>query len=336
MIFVSQFSIECRMKTEQIAHIRTAMNRCGKDGKPFFFAINFEVSSGIFIENPMEQHEVFFEIRGVGNKSEEKFLRENYFFKPQPVEKNIYHDMFSKMQTAFESGVISVANLTVKTPLLTDLSLSEIFAKSTSLYQVFVPNKFVCFSPEQFVKIADGKIFTNPMKGTIDAALPDAERLILNSEKEQREHGLVVEMVKGELQSVATNVRINKYRYIDKIKTEEREILQVSSEVVGDLSADYQSQLGDIVFQLLPASSILGVPKEAALRVIDEVEPVSRGFYTGVCGYFDGKELNSGVLIRFIEQSEGQLFFRSGGGVTIDSEEESEFQEVLNKVYLPR
>lgn len=324
------------MKTEQIAHIRAEMNRCGKEGKAFFFAINFDVSSGIFIENPMEQHQVFFEIRGKGNKSEEKFLRENYFFKPQPIEKNIYHEMFSKMQTAFESGVISVANLTVKTPLQTDLSLSEIFAKSNSLYQVFVPNKFVCFSPEQFVKIVDGKIFTNPMKGTIDAALPNAERLVLDSEKEQKEHSLVVEMVKQELSTVATNVQVNRYRYIDKIKTDEREILQVSSEVVGDLPADYQSHLGDVVFQLLPASSILGVPKEAAWRMIAEVEPVARGFYTGICGYFDGRELNSGVLIRFIEQDGEQLFFRSGGGVTIDSNEESEYQEVLNKVYLPR
>lgn len=313
------------------------MNECGKDGKPFFFALNFDTTEGIFIQNPLLQNEVLFEIRGQGNKPPVVTnSKPNYHFEPLPIGLDVYQKRFEKVHQALRSGIISVINLTVKTPLKTDLSLMDIFAKSHSLYQLYVPNRFVCFSPEQFVKIADGKIYSNPMKGTISASVTDAERVMLESEKELKEHTTVANMVKMELQAVATDVHISRFRYVDRVATDHGEILQTSSEVVGTLRNDYMSHLGDIIFDLLPASSILGVPKDKATALISIAEPETRGFYTGVCGYFDGKELNSGVLIRYIEQEGGELFFRSGGGVTADSDCESEYNEVLNKIYLPR
>lgn len=324
------------MGINNLNKIREGMNAYGRNGTPFFFALNFDVTEGILIENPLEQKEILFEIRGKGNKETVGEMRKEYRFEPIPIERETYNEMFSMVHDALDSGLISVVNLTVKTPLDTDLSLHDVFEKSTSLYQVYVPNRFVCFSPEQFVRIADGKIYTNPMKGTIDASIPDAERLILDSEKERKEHTLVVEMVKEELQVVANDVQIGRFRYVDRIKTATRDILQTSSEVVGTLPSDYLSHLGDIIFKMLPASSILGVPKREAKSVIDAVEPRSRGYYTGVCGYFDGQELNSGVLIRFIEEDGDKKYFRSGGGVTINSDAESEYKEVLNKIYIPK
>lgn len=324
------------MGINNLNKIRESMNTYGRNGTPFFFALNFDVTEGILIENPLEQKEILFEIRGKGNKETVGEMRTEYRFEPIAIERETYNEMFSMVHDALDSGLISVVNLTVKTPLDTDLSLHDVFTKSTSLYQVYVPNLFVCFSPEQFVRIADGKIYTNPMKGTIDASIPDAERLILDSEKERKEHTLVVEMVKEELQVVANDVQIGRFRYVDRIKTATRDILQTSSEVVGTLPSDYLSHLGDIIFKMLPASSILGVPKREAKSVIDAVEPRSRGYYTGVCGYFDGQELNSGVLIRFIEEDGDKKYFRSGGGVTINSDAESEYKEVLNKIYIPK
>jgi para-aminobenzoate synthetase component 1 len=65
------------------------------------------------------------------------------------------------------------------------------------------------------------------------------------------------------------------------------------------------------------------------------VENFDRGFYTGVFGLFDGKSLRSGVMIRFIEKENGTLFYKSGGGITIDSNAKSEYDELIDKIYLP-
>lgn len=64
-------------------------------------------------------------------------------------------------------------------------------------------------------------------------------------------------------------------------------------------------------------------------------ESYDRGFYTGVCGYFDGKDLDSGVMIRFIENEGNQFYFKSGGGITHQSDAYAEYQEMINKIYVP-
>ena len=72
------------------------------------------------------------------------------------------------------------------------------------------------------------------------------------------------------------------------------------------------------------------------MRAIADAEGEPRGFYTGICGYFDGEALDSGVMIRFIEQqADGSLRYRSGGGITINSQCAEEYREVCQKVYLP-
>ena len=86
---------------------------------------------------------------------------------------------------------------------------------------------------------------------------------------------------------------------------------------------------------LLPAGSILGAPKPKTLEIILEAENYDRGFYTGVCGWFDGVNLDSCVMIRFIEKESGKLYFKSGGGITHLSNFADEYQEMKNKIYVP-
>jgi para-aminobenzoate synthetase component 1 len=128
---------------------------------------------------------------------------------------------------------------------------------------------------------------------------------------------------------------VNRFRYIDELKTNDKTLLQVSSEIVGELSSDYASHLGDILLNLLPAGSVSGAPKPKTLDVIREAEKTDRGFYTGVMGYFDGENLDSGVMIRFIERQQDRYVYRSGGGITTQSTARSEYEEVINKVYVP-
>jgi para-aminobenzoate synthetase component 1 len=86
---------------------------------------------------------------------------------------------------------------------------------------------------------------------------------------------------------------------------------------------------------LLPAGSVSGAPKPKTLEIIKEIEEENRGYYTGVFGYYNGSELDSGVMIRFIENRAGKYFYRSGGGITTQSIVESEYQEAIDKVYVP-
>ncbi len=317
--------------------IRRQMNECGAAKKPYLFIINYEMDEGYFVENPLEQSELQFVLNGIGNKPATQKPTTNGNLTVSPIPPQAYKEMFDIVQAGIKNGQTVLTNLTVKTPIQTDLSLEAIFLSANTQYQLFVPEKFVCFSPECFVRIENGKIATFPMKGTINASIPNAEHVILNDSKELSEHQSAVELLMNDLRlSGSDNMRVTKFRYIDKLKTSEREILQVSSEIVGDLGGDYLSRLGDIIFAMLPGGSIAGAPKISTMEVIRNAEKQPRGFYTGVFGYFDGEKLDSGVLIRFIEEENGRKFFRSGGGITEDSDWEREYDEVLNKIYLPK
>lgn len=326
------------MISQDIKSVRVRMNACGEVGRPFLFAVDYESTEGFFVEDPLARHDILFELNGVGNKPRSAREAAPGRLKVDPVPPEEYKKMFDTVRAGLEGGQTVLTNLTVRTPIETGLSLEDIFAAADSRYQLLVPGRFVCFSPECFVRIEDGRVATFPMKGTIDASTPDAEATILADPKEEAEHRAAVELLSEDLRaSGARNVRTERFRYIDRLVTSEREILQVSSEITGELPSGWRGRLGDIVLAMLPAGSIAGAPKASTLEVIRRAEPVPRGFYCGVFGYFDGRTLDSGVLIRFIEQdADGRRFFRSGGGVTAGSRWRREYDEVLAKIYLPR
>lgn len=315
--------------------IRTKINRAGALKKSFLFGINFEQTEGFFIENPLHQSDIFFQIRGIGNKPTRRDIFPNVQLKSYPIEYDEYRSRFEIVHKGLRRGDSFLTNLTVKTPIKTNLSLEEIFILSNSDYQLHIPDRFVCFSPERFVKIENGLISSNPMKGTIDANMPNATETILNDLKETAEHATIVDLIRNDLSMVADRVYVKRYRYIDEIVSNERSLLQVSSEIEGTLPNTYQTHLGDILFRLLPAGSISGAPKKATIDLIKIAEKTDREYYTGIFGYFDGKVLDTGVLIRFIEEKDRNLYFRSGGGITAYSKCKDEYQEVLTKIYLP-
>jgi para-aminobenzoate synthetase component 1 len=219
----------------------------------------------------------------------------------------------------------------------TNLSLKTIFQYSRAKYKLLFKNDFTVFSPESFVQIEEtGKISSFPMKGTIDAAIPNAKHLILNDEKEKAEHFTIIDLIRNDLNQVAKGIKVERFRYIDSIKTQfGTELLQVSSKISGFLPSDWKQQLGDIFLTLLPAGSITGAPKAKTVEIIRSTEDYERGFYTGVMGVFDGSQVDSGVMIRFIEQNKKQKVFKSGGGITVFSHAAAEYQELIDKIYVP-
>lgn len=320
---------------QDINHVVELMNRSGRDAQPFLFAFDYELQEALFVPNPKQQHEVLFSIRGEGTEEQSgETLPRDFVFSKSPESFETYQKRFSIIRDGLLRGDSFLTNLTVQTPLKTNLSLYQIYAHSSAIYKLLLPNRFVCFSPERFVKIENGYISSNPMKGTIDASVPNAEQMILDDYKEKAEHFTIVDLIRNDLSRVATHVHVERFRYIDRLRTSEGELLQVSSEIVGALPDDYQSKIGTILLNLLPAGSISGAPKEATCRLIKQAEQKDRGFYSGVFGYFDGQRLDSGVLIRYIEQCGDDFYFRSGGGITVNSDARAEYEEVIQKVYL--
>ncbi|MDR1876596.1 MAG: aminodeoxychorismate synthase component I [Flavobacteriaceae bacterium] len=322
------------MKAQEV---KKRMNESGKKRTPFLFAIDFDMKKGFFVENPLEQTSILFNTPLGGNKPESVSTQHSIPFEmtPFPMPYSEYRRLFDSVMQGLMRGDSYLANLTIRTLIQTELSLKHIFLLSRSPYSIFVPDNFVCFSPERFVRISNGIISTNPMKGTISTETPDAEQRILSDLKETAEHCTIVDLMRNDIGMVAENVSVERFRYIDRIHSLTGEILQVCSEITGKLPNDYLSHLGNIIFRMLPAGSVSGAPKQSTLEIIHKAESAPRGYYTGVFGYFDGQELDSAVLIRFIGQYEDKLFFHSGGGITVNSNPESEYDEILKKIYLP-
>ena len=173
------------------------------------------------------------------------------------------------------------------------------------------------------------------MKGTIDSSIFNAKKKILEDKKEMAEHTMVVDLLRNDLSIKARNVKVKRFRYITEIEAGEKKLLQVSSHISGDLDDNWRENLGSILKSLLPAGSISGTPKKSTLEIIDKIEKYDRGFFSGVFGVFDGENFDSGVMIRFLQKSKDNYIYKSGGGITIDSDPWLEYNEMLDKIYLP-
>jgi para-aminobenzoate synthetase component I len=330
--------------------------------------------------------------------SEEETWKEEISETTWQIEPPLYEDYersFNIVKSNIMAGNSYLTNLTCRVPVSCNLSLEDIFHRAKGKYKLLLRRKrtqaedkahlkeeaqnkahlkeenieenltpFVCFSPETFVRIKGGRIYSYPMKGTLDASLPNAEKLLMEDRKEAAEHATIVDLIRNDLSRVAENVRVDKYRYIDVLHTNKGDILQTSSEISGRLPEDYPHHLGEILDAQLPAGSITGAPKDKTMQIIQEAEGYDRGFYTGIMGIYDQGELNSAVMIRFIEEetspvdfetdgeknfkakegkaSEGKepkanrkLYFKAGGGITSKSDCRKEYEEVIQKIYLP-
>ena len=321
------------------------MNDLGRQGKPFLFVIDYDLKQPVVLTlEEVEEQNIFYKINDRTNFLGSFFnagrVQNPACVVPKlekyPISFQEYQQSFDLVKQAMLRGDSFLTNLTKPTPIKINLSLQEIFQRSRAKYQLYFKDKFVLFSPEIFVKIQDGIISSHPMKGTISADIPNAETVILNDKKEFAEHTTIVDLIRNDISMISEKVWVEKFRYISRIHTHGGDLLQVSSEICGKLPADYQSQIGTLLFKLLPAGSICGAPKPQTLAIIKKAENYDRGYYTGIFGIFDGKNLDSSVMIRFIEkQEDGSLIFKSGGGITVSSDARSEYQEMIDKVYLP-
>ena len=289
------------------------LNRFGAEGRPFVFLVDYAAEQAVVEPlDALSPDELAYDFGGVTNVPSPDGptavghprvgVAQPAALTPHLPAFADYARAFALVQGGLRRGDSFLTNLTQRVPIETPLTLADIFARARARYRLFVPGRWVCFSPEPFVRIADGHIRTFPMKGT----LPDgegAEAHLLSDAKEAAEHATVVDLLRNDLSRVAEDVRVARYRYVERVETHRGALLQTSSEIVGRLPADYPAHLGDLLFSLLPAGSVTGAPKRATCRLIAEAEGYDRGWYTGIAGWSDGRTLDSTVLIRFVEHT---------------------------------
>ncbi|WP_312288409.1 aminodeoxychorismate synthase component I [Chryseobacterium gleum] len=303
---------------------------------PYFFVIDFlSENVEIYQEKEIEKSGLIIDFQEFSSVKTVRNLNKKVEWKSFPETQESFKIGFDKVQKNIRLGNSYLVNYTRKTKIETNLTLEEIFYHSNAKYKVFYKDFFVFFSPETFVKIIDGKILTYPMKGTIDASIENAAEILKNDKKEKAEHYTVVDLLRNDLSMVADDVKVDQFQHIDFIKTQQKDLYAMSSEISGTVKPEFSGRIGSIMKKLLPAGSILGAPKPKTLEIILDAEGYDRGYYTGVCGWFDGQNVDSCVMIRFIEKEGDQLYFKSGGGITHMSKLEDEYQEMKNKIYVP-
>ena len=310
------------------------IDRLGQSRIPFLFIISYDQNK-IFAKALDDlDSDIYYRLESWRNYPVKKIEKSSTFFK-NPIDFKSYQRAMSKIVKEIRLGNTYLLNLTFKTPIKTNYSLKEIFTYAKAKFKLYYKDEFICFSPERFVEIDGDTIATYPMKGTIDANIPNAKESILNNKKEMAEHVMIVDLMRNDLGIVGSYVKVDKFRYVEKIKAGDKELLQVSSKITAKLPSNWRDNIGSLLLKLLPAGSITGTPKKSTVEIINSVEEYERNFYTGVFGIFDGQSLHSSVMIRFIEKIDNQLYYKSGGGITIDSDAKSEYNELIDKIYLP-
>jgi len=315
-------------------HTIERMNKLGAEGKSFVFIIDFDFEKPLIFDWD-NSSEINWKTPHLSNSDIVKIQNKKIDWNIHPIDFETYREVFEKVQNHIHLGDTYLLNLTLPTPVETNLLPEEIFQRSNAPYKIWLKNQFVCFSPEIFVRINDGIISSFPMKGTIDANVENAAQVLLNDEKEVAEHNTIVDLIRNDLSIIASDVKVDRFMYLEKITTNRGDILQMSSQISGKLPENYTESIGTILSEMLPAGSICGAPKAKTVEIIRNVEPYQRGYYTGIFGIFDGKNLDSCVLIRYLEQTGNDLIFKSGGGITFLSDCHSEYNELIQKVYVP-
>ena len=206
-----------------------------------------------------------------------------------------------------------------------------------SPYMYFLRHPELCVvgsSPEPMVQLLDGKVISRPIAGTRYRGRSDEHDRKLAAEltehpKERAEHVMLVDLARNDVGRV---VRFGT-EHVDELMTLERysHVMHLTSQVSGEL----KEGLGpiDVLRATLPAGTVSGAPKVRAMQIIDELEPVKRGPYAGVIGYFDfSGNLDTAITIRtMLVGPDGRASVQAGAGIVADSDPADEDLECRNK-----
>ncbi len=200
-------------------------------------------------------------------------------------------------------------------------------------YLDFEDLQVVGSSPEALAKLKGSSAELRPIAGTRPRGRNDEhdqllERQLLADSKEAAEHVMLVDLARNDLgrTAVAGSVKVEPYRVIERYS----HVMHMVSGVTGELRPDLDAL--DLFAATFPAGTVSGAPKLRSIELIDELEPVNRGLYSGSVGYFghDGS-MDQAITIRTVIFNEGRYSYQAGAGIVADSDPEREHAEVLSK-----
>jgi aminodeoxychorismate synthase component I len=254
--------------------------------------------------------------------------------------KEEYIEMVRSAKNYIASGDVYQVNLSQRftlplefSPLSYFQNLFDVQPVPYGCYMDFGEFQIISGSMELFLRRKGRKIVTRPIKGTRKRGMTAEEDAILkaeliSSEKERAENLMIVDLMRNDLGRVCEygTVRVNKLFDVESYST----LYQMVSEVEGSLKAG--TKIADIISASFPPGSVTGAPKRRALEVIEELEPHSRGPYSGALGiFYPNGDFTLSVAIRILVVKEGMGTLWVGGGIVWDSDPEKEFQETIIK-----
>jgi para-aminobenzoate synthetase component 1 len=261
--------------------------------------------------------------------------------RPAPeVSRAEYAAAFARVQQHIRRGDCYQVNLTQRFSARAEgdawhayLRLREINPAPFAAFLAFPDGRVLSSSPERFLRVADGRVETKPIKGTRPrAADPARDRALAEelraSAKDRAENVMIVDLLRNDLGKCCApgSVRVTKLFDVESYAS----VHQLVSTVEGRLAPGKHAL--DLLAACFPGGSITGAPKVAAMQIIEELEPQRRSVYCGCIGYvgYDGN-MDTNIAIRTLVQHGEHVYTWAGGGVVADSEVDAEYQESLDK-----
>ena len=258
------------------------------------------------------------------------------------VSRESYLKKIRRAQEYLEAGDIYQVNLSHRIEVEGDWCHPSLYRRLAathpacfSAYLPYMDHSVLCASPERLVKLSGRRVETRPIKGTrARGSTPGEDSLsrsaLASGPKERSENVMIVDLSRNDLGRVCTpgSVATEDLCRVETLPT----VHHLVSTVSGTLREE--SDRIDLVQALFPGGSMTGAPKIRAMEIIDELEGVERGIYSGSVGYFsfDG-DLDLNIVIRTIILSGRTAQLQVGGAILAESDPESEYQETLDKAH---
>ena len=279
---------------------------------------------------------------GAGKGTTESPGKSAQSFKLEPcLTQAEFESMVGRCKEYITAGDIYQANLSQRLsakiggadPFRLYTILRDINPSPFAAFLDFGDMQLVSSSPERLIRLRDGIADTRPIAGTRRRGDDDAETRelsveLLTNEKERAEHIMLLDLERNDLGRVCTygSVQVDEMMAIEDYS----HVIHIVSNVRGEL-ADGKDCF-DLIRAAFPGGTITGVPKVRCMEIIDELEPIARGPYTGSIGYISNAgDMDMNIVIRTFVIQDGSAHIQVGAGIVADSDPEREYQETLQK-----
>jgi len=251
-----------------------------------------------------------------------------------------FEEAVSKIQSYIAQGDVFQVNLSVRQSKKLTASAMDVYealrAFNSSPYMAYIEAPdfaVVSGSPELLVKRHGNELSTRPIAGTRPRGKSEEEDIVLaqeliDNDKERAEHVMLVDLERNDLGRVSTygTVEVDEFMVIERYS----HVMHIVSNVRGEIAEGRSN--ADVIRAMFPGGTITGAPKIRTMEIIEELEPVRRGLYTGSIGwlgYTGDMEFNIVIRTAFVKDSVAHI--QAGAGIVIDSVPQREYQESLNK-----